>query len=107
MCVCVVQEERTEASQGFVIAFESYSKRADSSQGFVIAFKSYSRKVYACIDMGKTSPHMGETSPHIDYSASDEKYAVSTETFTQSSYEVISVYILRSFFVNSNLHSAQ
>ena len=90
MCVCVVQEERTEASQGFVIAF-----------------KFYSRKIYACIDMGKISPHMGETSPHIDYFASDEKYAVSTETFTQSSYEVISVYTLRSFFVNSNLHSAQ
>jgi hypothetical protein len=53
----MVQEERTEASQGFVIAFEAYSKRADSSQGFVIAFKSYSRKTYACIDMGKTSPH--------------------------------------------------
>ena len=90
MCVCVVQEERTEASQGFVIAF-----------------KSYSRKTYVCIDTGKTSPHMGETSPHIDYSASDEKYAVSTETFTQSSYEIISVYILRLFFVNSNLHWTQ
>jgi len=90
MCVCVVQEERTEASQGFVIAF-----------------KFYSRKIYACIDMGKISPRMGETSPHIDYFASDEKYAVSTETFTQSSYEVISVYTLRSFFVNSNLHMPQ
>jgi hypothetical protein len=58
MCVCVVQEERTQASQGFVIAFESYSKRADSSQGFVIAFKSYSRKVYACIDMGSRHPQV-------------------------------------------------
>jgi len=90
MCVCVVQRERTEASQGFTIAF-----------------KFYSRKIYVCIDTGKISPHMGETSPHIDYSASDEKYAVSTETFTQLSYETISVYILRSFFVNSNLHWTQ